>query len=282
MNEHEGSLEGVGYEDGGTKQCPKHPGPKQCPKHPGPSGVHYFTCYACGVEDHLAREALKAEKPARYPIAPNGVFWSLQGEGHLRGFQMGFVRLAGCSVGCLQCDTNYSVAEKLTLPELEARCRSAFKASRDGWVWITGGEPADHDLRPLLASMKSLGYSTAVATSGVKRVIPPVDWLSVSPHSADPAKFQQRYGSEVKLVDGLNGLDIDDWVEAWDRPGMIDFMYRYVQPRSARVGFNRPSDGKIDYRHEEDPASLERCLAFLRTHPTWALSRQDHHAWSVA
>ncbi len=255
---------------------------KQCPKHPGPSGVYYFTCYACGVEDNLAREALKADRQTRYPIAPNGVFWSIQGEGHLRGFQMGFVRLAGCSVGCPQCDTNYSVAEKLTLHELEARCVRTFKQSRDGWVWITGGEPSDHDLRPLLASMKALGYSTAVATSGSKRLIPPVDWLSVSPHSADPAKFQQRYGNEVKLVEGLNGLDINEWVNEWDRPGMIDFMYRYVQPRSVPVPYSETTGTGRVVRYEEDPASLERCMTFLRDHPTWALSRQDHHTWGVA
>ena len=277
---------------------------KQCQRHPGKSGEYYLACYVCTVEAKAAADAAEGgPRERRYPIAPNGVFWSLQGEGHLRGFQMGFLRLAGCSVGCAQCDTNYSVHEKLTLPELQARCQQTFKASRDGWVWITGGEPADHELRPLLGAMKDMGYSTAVATSGVKRLIPPVDWLSVSPHSADPARFQQRYGSEVKLVDGLNGLDIDEWAAAWDRPGMIDFMYRYVQPRSkatwehcspellasghpcndARRACSCEAGGGHDHLvYREDPASLGRCLAFLRKHPTWALSRQDHHAWSVA
>ncbi len=30
-----------------------------------------------------------------YAIAPDGIFWSIQGEGHLQGFQMAFLRLAG-------------------------------------------------------------------------------------------------------------------------------------------------------------------------------------------
>lgn len=201
-----------------------------------------------------------------YSIAPNGIFWTLQGEGHLRGFQMGFIRLAGCSVGCPECDTNYSVAEKLTPWEIASRCKHSFPMDRDQWVWITGGEPADRDLRPLLAELKSAGYATAVATSGVKRLIPPVDWLSVSPHSSDPAKFQQRYGNEIKLVEGLHGLNLDEWALRWDTT--VDFMYRYVQPLALPDG-------------TECRESLARCLAFLKKNPRWALSRQDHKYWNV-
>ena len=211
--------------------------------------------------------------PLRYALAPNGVFWSIQGEAHLRGFQMTFVRLAGCSVGCPQCDTNYSVAARATAPEVVDLVRGVQPpGDRDGWVWITGGEPTDRDLRPLLGALKGAGYSTALATSGVNRMIPPVDWLSVSPHSSDPARFQQRYGNEVKLIDGLHGLDLEQWADQWDRE--IDFMYRYVQPISRRDATNT--------RWVESPESLARCLGFLRRHPRWALSRQDHHHWSVA
>ncbi len=209
--------------------------------------------------------------PARYPLAPNPVFWSLQGEAHLRGFQMAFVRLAGCSVGCAQCDTNYDVQERATADEIVARVRAVTPvADRDQWVWITGGEPTDHDLRPLLRALKLEGYSTAVATSGVRRMIPPVDWLSVSPHSEWAHRFHQRYGNEIKLTDGLDGLDLDEWLRTWP-DHTTDFMYRYVQPMWV---------GNADSGHE-DPASLARCLDFLRRNPRWSLSRQDHKLWRM-
>lgn len=254
-------------------------GTTECPRHPG--SVFHAKCAVC-VAEELAAEKVPSLK--RYPIAPNGIFWSIQGEAHLRGFQMGFVRLGGCSVGCPTCDTDWSVAEKLTAAEIGVRCFQTFKHDRDQWVWITGGEPTDHDLRPLLATLKVAGYSIAVATSGVRRLVPPVDWLSVSPHSIEPDKFVQRYGNEVKLVDGLNGLDIDAWVKRWDTT--IDFMYRYVQPMS--VGRTWTAQGALQHiaagspptqAMVEDPASLERCLRFLGKHPRWALSRQDHHVW---
>lgn len=201
----------------------------------------------------------------RYPLAPNPVWWSLQGEGHLRGFQMAFVRLAGCSVGCEQCDTDYSVASRASAADIVDMVRAVCPAGdRDWWVWITGGEPTDRDLRPLIRELKSSGFSVCVASSGSSRLIHPVDWLSISPHSADPAKFQQRYGNEIKLVDGLHGLSLDEWHAAWpdDR---TDFLYRYVQPVWV--------DG------HEDPASVERCKEFLRRNPRWAMSRQDHKHW---
>lgn len=204
----------------------------------------------------------------RYPLSRNPVFWTIQGEGHLRGFQMTFVRLAGCSVGCAQCDTDYKVDSRATADEIVDMVTEVQPAGdRDAWVWITGGEPTDHDLRPLLRELKVRGFSTALATSGVRRVIAPVDWLSVSPHGADRGAFLQRYGNEIKIVDGLNGLSLEQWASAWPDAD-TDFMYRYVQPLSV---------DKV-----EDPASLARCLAFLRHRPRWSLSRQDHHAWGVA
>lgn len=202
----------------------------------------------------------------RYPLSSNPIFWTIQGEGHLRGFQMCFVRLAGCSVGCPNCDTDYRRQEFATDDEIAARVDDITpKNARDRWVWVTGGEPTDHDLAPLIRALRARRFSIAVATSGHRRVIPPVDWLSVSPH--DPSKWVQTYGSEVKIVPDLNGFSIEDFRTAHP-DDQTDFMYRYVQPLSI---------GK-----QEDPESLRTCLEFVKSNPNWSLSRQDHHYWNVA
>ena len=201
----------------------------------------------------------------RYSLSPDPVFFSLQGEAHLRGFQMTFIRLAGCSVGCANCDTDYSKNGTMTAEELADRADQVTPSEqRDRWAWITGGEPTDQDLKPLLKELKKRRFSIALATSGCRRFVPPVDWLSVSPHDLDT---RQLYGNEVKLVDGLNGLDPWAWIDKFP-DSKTDFMYRYVQPLS--VG------GK------EEPESLSRCMEFLKSHPNWSLSRQDHHHWSVS
>lgn len=218
-------------------------------------------------------------KRTRYALAPNPVWWALQGEGHLRGFQMAFVRVAGCSVGCAECDTDYSVKSKADAADIVDMVieilpdRLLAEYDRHGWaqgtwVWITGGNPADFDMRQLLAAFERHGFSTAVAVSGCKRFVPPCNWLSVSSHTLE---LTQRYGNELKVVDGLNGLSLDEWYEA-NPDSTTDFMYRYVQPLWV---------GDAQTGHE-DRESLNRCLAFLKDHPNWSLSRQDHKHWGVA
>lgn len=203
----------------------------------------------------------------KLPLTDNGVFWSIQGEGHLRGFQMCFVRIAGCSVACPECDTNYEAAEVLPVGAIVERVKEITPLQpAETWVWITGGEPADYprETQQLIRLLHSHAFSVAVATSGHKRFIPPVEWLSVSPHN--PEHLTQIYGNEIKLVDGLHALRLEDWKATHELAS--NFFYRYVQPRSV---------GGI-----EIPSSLARCMDFLKTHPRWALSRQDHHHWRVA
>ena len=201
----------------------------------------------------------------RYPLAPNGVWFAQQGEGHLRGFNMAFVRLAGCSVGCAECDTDWSVSEKVEAHVIADRVDSVTPGVlNDRWVWITGGEPADHNLVPLITALRKKRFSIAVATSGHKRIIPPVDWLSVSPHNL--SERVQPYGNELKIVDGLNGMSLEN-LEPQGPPG---FMYYYVQPLWD-MGADR-----------EDPESLRRCVEFSKANPNWSLSRQDHKHWGVA
>lgn len=201
-----------------------------------------------------------------YRLARDGIFFSVQGEAHLRGFNMAFVRLAGCSVACPRCDTDYAAhGDSLSAREIAERVCGVFPSNyRDRWAWITGGEPYDRNLRPLITEFRRQGISIAVATSGKHRAIEAVDWLSVSYHGGYP--LAQKYGHELKLIDGLNGLDLWKFLE--DYPDdQTDFWYRYVQPLSV--------DGV------EDAVSLARCLEFVRNHPNWALSRQDHVYWGL-
>lgn len=200
-----------------------------------------------------------------YPLAPNGVYWTIQGEKHLCGFQMAFVRLAGCDVGCAACDTDYSVHERATPAEIVSRVEAVTPArARDRWVWLTGGEPTIHDLGPLLGALKDARFSVALATAGHRRFIPPVDWLSVSPH--DPERLMQKYGNEITLTVGLNGLDPDAFL-AQHPDDTTDFMYRYVMPLWAG---DRP-----------DPTALATCLDFLRRNPNWSMAQQAHKAWGM-
>lgn len=203
----------------------------------------------------------------KYPIAPNGIFKTIQGEGQLLGIPMAFVRLAGCSVGCAECDTNYTVNERLTVQEIGQRVRQL----NCKWYWITGGEPADHDLWPLLQELRSSGH-IALATSGTKSLGASgrlVEFLSVSPHSI-PDKLILHRGSQINLVPGLNGLKLSDW----ESFSFHAFSHHYVTPIGAPDGTRTPLIG-------DSTNNISDCLEWIDKHPEFRLGVQAHKVWGL-
>lgn len=193
-----------------------------------------------------------------YPLAKNGVFRTIQGEGPMLGIAMTFIRLAGCSIGCHGCDTDYAVSERATEIEIAARIKTI---GRPAWIWITGGEPTDHDLRPLIDATWGLGR-IAVATAGSRQYdFSRVDFVSVSPHGK-PSDLMVRNGSSINLVPGLNGLSLCDWA-AFSPSG---FGSAWVTP-----GWN---DGRME--------GISECLAFVAENPWWRMGIQAHKSWGVA
>lgn len=137
----------------------------------------------------------------RYNISE--LFRSVQGEGHFTGTPAAFVRLYGCSVGCSYCDTKYSwrgvpvacsFASVVTADPGATICAQATEgqivewAQGSGHVVLTGGEPLEQDIGPLVASLG--GVSVQIETSGTvavgEWVRAPNVWLTVSPKIGQP------------------------------------------------------------------------------------------------
>lgn len=202
-----------------------------------------------------------------YPLAKDGVFHTVQGEGDLLGLPMVFIRFAGCPVGCGGCDTDYSFAERVTDLEILLRIVELTRRNETKWVWFTGGEPAVHDIGPLLRLVESKGYKTAVATSGVRNIwrLSPT-FLSVSPHALDET-WIQRNGHQVNVVPGLNGLSMDAIQKAND-DGLFDgFASKWITPMWT------PKDG---------PTNLGDVMAFASRRPGWRIGIQAHRYWGIA
>lgn len=197
----------------------------------------------------------------RYALAPDGVYRSFQGEGALAGEPMVFVRLAGCSVGCPNCDTDYRVARRAEAHAIAAEAAAVRGHARR--LWLTGGEPTDRDLGPLVEALRGVGgfASIALATSGARPVRPGLfEWISVSPHA--PGRPAQHHGHEVKLVAGLNGLDLADC----DPRDYLSFPCRYVSPAEGA-----------------GPEVVAACREWAGRVPGWRLGGQMHKvAWGVA
>lgn len=195
-----------------------------------------------------------------YGLARQGVYRTIQGEGALLGLPMAFIRLAGCSVACPGCDTDYRLRDLVSVENLVSRV-SACLYRADEWVWITGGEPTDYDLLPLLAGLRRAAPHAriAVATSGVRSMPEAVDFLSVSPHGLDG--WKQRTGDQLNLVPGLNGLTWHDCEEIAERAER--FTHRWLTPCAG------------------DPDQLSRCVQWVHAHPGWRLGIQAHKAWRL-
>jgi 7-carboxy-7-deazaguanine synthase len=108
------------------------------------------------------------------------IFKSIQGEGTRAGLPCIFVRLTGCNLRCVWCDTEYAFhgGTKYSLDEVLAQVRSLAGEgqSRVPLVEITGGEPLLQKETPALAEkLLADGYTVMIETSGERfvGVLPP-------------------------------------------------------------------------------------------------------------
>lgn len=93
------------------------------------------------------------------------VFHSIQGESTRVGLPTIFVRLTGCPLRCVWCDTEYAFSggQMFTIAEILAQV-AAYACPT---VCVTGGEPlAQKPCLDLLTALCDAGYSVSLETSG--------------------------------------------------------------------------------------------------------------------
>lgn len=113
---------------------------------------------------------------------------TIQGEGMEQGIPCHFVRFGGCDFRCEWCDTPHAVLPHV-VRNLKKMDTNEILTSLDaltgnpGWVVLSGGNPALHDLRPLVEELQQAGVQVAVETQGTKykEWLRLVDSLCVSP-----------------------------------------------------------------------------------------------------
>ncbi len=136
------------------------------------------------------------------------IFHSLQGEADAVGWPTVFVRLTGCPLRCVYCDTAYSFhgGEWWTIPSI------LDEVARHGarHVCVTGGEPlAQKRCLILLRRLCDAGYEVSLETSGA------LDIAAVDPRVRKVVDFKTPASAEMarNLWSNLEHLQPHDQIK---------------------------------------------------------------------
>ncbi len=99
------------------------------------------------------------------------IFFSLQGEARTVGRPTVFIRLTGCPLRCVWCDTEYAFNGG-TLWSIE-QVLQEIQPYQAHYVTVTGGEPlAQPECLALLTALADAGYRVSLETSGALDIAP--------------------------------------------------------------------------------------------------------------
>lgn len=185
------------------------------------------------------------------------IFYSLQGEGSRAGQATVFVRVAGCSLACSFCDTDFRVRREMTASEVVAE----VLAYGCPWVCLTGGEPTLYDLKDLCDRLHTAGLKLQVETNGQHpRPSWGLDHVTVSPKESEGGKLHPWYldhATEFKVV--VDGPEDVERALAYGAPGRPGGPLLFVQPNAL------------------NPAAVALCIEAVKAHPDrLRLSLQTH------
>jgi len=165
-----------------------------------------------------------SEKPIRLKITE--IFYSLQGEACNVGLPTVFIRLTGCPLRCVYCDTAYAFTggEWMDLESIIKR----VKQYNTRHITVTGGEPlAQKNCLALLSNLCDSGYDVSLETSGAilvdkvdKRVVKVIDIKT--PASAEESKNKFENIEFINTNDQIKFVICDENDYQWSKQVIAD------------------------------------------------------------
>lgn len=177
-------------------------------------------------------------------------FNSVQGEGALVGVPSRFIRVSGCNLRCVWCDTPESswspTGERLGLDDLVQQA-----ASGPRHVVLTGGEPLIFpQIVPLVQALRAAGHHVTIETAGT-RWLQGLAWdlLSLSPKLAHSTPWSKAPSLAARHEDARFPVEV---------------LRRYVDAGRVQLKFVVRADTREHLM--EDLKEIEDALALLGVH----------------
>ncbi|NBB78263.1 MAG: 4Fe-4S cluster-binding domain-containing protein [Verrucomicrobia bacterium] len=188
-------------------------------------------------------------------------FYTFQGEGLHAGRAAYFIRTFGCPVHCPWCDSAGTwhpdhIPKKVERWAVKDLVTAVMKTKAE-FVVVTGGEPAIHDLTPLVDALDTVECPVHLETSGAFPIRGDFDWITLSPKRWKlPLAVNLERANEFKIIVDREGA-IEEYVTAMQDIAAAGGRHPGSEP-------NRPSDAGASKlaRHENSPIWL---------HPEWSL-----------
>lgn len=149
------------------------------------------------------------------------VFYSVQGEGYNIGLPSIFVRLSGCNLKCVWCDTKYALkgGRNVEFDVLAHEVDELRDQNDCNHIVITGGEPLTQvrGLGKFIDVINSSGFTYEIETNGT---IPPSQLISNMTYRGG-TNWPEYWNVSPKLASSKN-----DVVKAENETAMIEFVDR--------------------------------------------------------
>jgi len=168
------------------------------------------------------------------------IFYSLQGESNTVGLPTVFIRLTGCPLRCVYCDTSYAFSGGKKI-EIDAIVTQAEQYGTK-YITVTGGEPlAQPGCLELMTKLLDKGYVVSLETSGAldvsavdPRVVKVMDFKTPSSGELSRNLYQNiEYLNQKDQVKFVIGNDEDyDWSKTllteYGLPNRCDILFSPV------------------------------------------------------
>ena len=149
------------------------------------------------------------EKRRPLSLIISEIFYSLQGEASRIGLPTVFIRLTGCPLRCVWCDTEHAFSGGQRMSLAAILDKTAEYGARQ--VCVTGGEPlSQKSCLTLLTSLCEAGYDVSLETSGaldVSAVDPRVSRI-MDLKAPDSGEVGRNLWSNLDCLDGRDEIKI--------------------------------------------------------------------------